>query len=115
LVVLVGLISTLLVLNAVPAILVLTVGLLVLIRRRAALGRPATIAIAATAVLLAGALLDVLLGLYSYQAIEAVVYDMPWWLDVADVLLLPADLLGLPLLVWAVLAGRGRRPVKVTS
>jgi hypothetical protein len=59
LVVLVGLIELIVVLDAVPAALVLSIGLIVLSRRRAVLGRPATIAITGAAVLLAVAAVNV--------------------------------------------------------
>ena len=40
---------------------------------------------------------------------------IPWWFQLADLVLLPADLLGLPFLVWAILAGRSPRPAAVIS
>jgi hypothetical protein len=105
----------LVVVDAVPSVLVLTVGLIVLGRRRAALGRRASIAIAGVAVLLACAVAHALLGFLAYRAIQAGVFDLPGWMNAAELMMLPADLLGLPLLAWAILAGRERRPAAVQS
>lgn len=88
-----------------PSVLVLAVGLVLLIRRRRD-----PIAIAGAAVLLADALGRGLLGIVAYRHLAAGVLDLPGWMEVADLALLPADLLGLPLLVWAILAGRRPRP-----
>ncbi len=106
--------ESLVVLDTVPAALVLSIGLVVLIRRRAALGRSGPVAVAGAAVLLAGALAHMLLGVYAYRTVLAGTLDLPWWVEVADLVLFPADVLGLPLLAWAILAGRSRRPAVVT-
>jgi hypothetical protein len=98
-----------LILDAAPAAVVLSAGLLVLVRRRVALGRRATVAIAGVSVLLVGALARTVLGVFAYRAISAGAFGLAGWMEVTDVLLLPADLLGLPLLAWAVLSDRGPR------
>jgi hypothetical protein len=103
------------VLDGVPAIVVLSVGLVVLIRRRVALGRRGTVAIAAVAVLLAGDLAGMLLDWYVYRTLLAGHLGLPWWFEVADLMVFPIGLVGLPLLAWAVLAGRSPRPMAVTS
>jgi hypothetical protein len=110
-----GLMELIVVLDAVPAVLVLGIGLIVLIRRRAVLGRRAAVAVAGAAVLLAGTLAHTLLDVHAYRTIEDGTLGLPWWIQVADLVLLPADLLGLPLLAWAVLAGRSPRPATVTA
>lgn len=99
------------VLDHVPAVLVLTAGLVLLVRRRAVLGKPGAVAVAGVAVLLAGAVADAVLGFTAFHTLAG---GSPWWVEVVDAVLVPADLLGLPLLAWAVLAGR-RRPAAVPS
>lgn len=103
------------VLDSAPAVLVLATGLLVLIRRRAALGRRGPIVIAGTAVLLVSALADALLGIFACRAITARPWDLPEWIGVADLIVLFANLLGLPLLAWAVLDGRSHRSARVPA
>ena len=107
--------ASIVVLDTAPAVLVLIAGLVVLIRRRAALGRRAPVAIAGVVAMLAGTLGDMLLGVYAYRAIAAGTLDLPWWIEAADLVLFPADLLGLPLLAWAILARRSPRPAEVPS
>ena len=101
------------VLQTAPAVGVLSVGLVMLIRRRAALGARASTAIAAVVMLLGGALARLLLGAYVFGAFSP--FGVPWWVQLVDLLLLPVDLLGLPVLAWVILAGRSPRPAKVIS
>ena len=102
-------------LDAPPAILILIIGLVVLIHRRAVLGRGAPVAIAGVVAMLASTLGDVLLGVYAYRTISAGTLDLPWWTEAADLVLLPVDLLALPLLTWAILARRSPRSAEVPA
>ncbi|MEU4220252.1 hypothetical protein [Actinoplanes sp. NPDC026623] len=102
-----------LVLEAAPVALVLSIALVVLVRRQAALGRRGAAAIAGVGAMLILPIIDIVLTVLRLQGLRSVSAGGPWadlwWIDLVNLMLLPAKLAAFPLLVWAVLAGRSPR------
>ncbi|WP_432989333.1 hypothetical protein [Dactylosporangium sp. CA-233914] len=100
--------------DAALSTVVLLIGLVMLIRRRAALGRRGRAAIAGVVLSLIVVVTDGVLRFASIQAITTLLNERRLvnlgWTDTVSLLVLPLDLAALPLLAWAIFAGRTRRP-----
>jgi hypothetical protein len=95
---------------------VLLAGLVVLIRRRAALGRRGSVALAGVVAALIAVVADGILSVMGVRAIFALadggrLTDLSW-IGAARLAVLPLEVVALPLLAWAVLAGRQPRPAR---